>query len=110
MLLGCDGNTEAVPQVYLPTQHLRLGTPFSVQASATVLNAGRDEYKERPCVCPSTSGPWAVVSSDDTLTEVLINHRVALLDVSGKQTYPSQAGQIDQFEFLVVDWELRNRL
>ena len=33
-----------------------------------------------------------------------------MLDVSGEQTYPSQAQKIDQFELPVVDWELRDRL
>ena len=74
-----------------------------------VLNARRDEYNERLCVWPCTSCWWAVVSADDVFSEVPVNHRVALLDVSGEQTYPSQ-GQTDQFELPVVEWELRNLL
>ena len=54
---------------------------------AMVFYAVRNEYKERPCVWRSTSDRWATVSSDDMLTEVPINHQVALLDVSGGQTY-----------------------
>ena len=75
-----------------------------------VLNAGRNEDQERPCVLPGTSGRWAIVSSEDVLTEMPNNHHVALLDVSGEETYPSQAEKIDQCELPVVEWELPNPL
>ena len=71
---------------------------------AAVLVAGCDECKERPCVCPNTSGPWAIISSENMLTVVSMSHRVALLFVPREQTYPSQAEQIDHFQFRVVEW------
>ena len=48
--------------------------------------------------------------TDGTLTEVLINHRMAVLDVFGEQTCPSQAENSHQFELPVVEERLRNRL
>ena len=60
--------------------------------------------------CPDTSGRWPILSSDNMLNVVSVNHRVELLNVTGKQTYPSQAEQIDHFEFPVVKWRLCSRL
>ena len=75
-----------------------------------VVIARRDACKERPCVWHNTDGSSAIVSPDGTLIEVPVNHRVALLDVSEEQTYPSQAENTDQFELLVSEERLRQRL
>ena len=75
-----------------------------------VLNEGCDECKEGPCFWPDPSGRWTIVSSENMLTAVSMNHRAALLNVSREQTYPSQAELIYQFEYFVVEWRLRNRL
>ena len=84
VLLDRDGQHGGSPTV-LPTDTasaVEHSSPLNPGFRAMVLNAGRDECKERPCVWLSTSGRWAIVSSDDMLTEVPVNQRVALLDIS----------------------------
>ena len=48
------------------------------------------------------------LSPDGTLIDVPFNFVVALRDVSGKQSYPREAQQIDRFELPVSDDHLRD--
>ena len=52
---------------------------------------------------PISGDQRIMVSPDGTLFDVHIHLLVALRDVTGKQTYPREAGQIDQFELPVSD-------
>ena len=70
-----------------------------------MLRAGRDVFEERLCVWPASGDRWIKV-----LTDVPVNHLVALRDVTGKQTYPREAEQIDQFELPVCDEDFCNWL
>ena len=65
--------------------------------------------RKGPVFCPGTSGWWAIVSSDDMLTEVPINHRMALLDVWGTKRILVRLKK-NQFELPVVEWRLRSWL
>ena len=62
-------------------------------------------YEERLCVWPISGDRWIMVSPDGTLMDVRVHHLVALLDVTGKQTFPRVAEQIDQSELPVSDGE-----
>ena len=73
-----------------------------------VLTAGRDVYQERHCLWPISGDRWIMVSPDGTLIDVHINLLAAPRDVTGTQTYPREAEQIDQFELLVSDEDIRN--
>ena len=92
--------TGAVPQVYQPTQHPGLDAPLNAGICAMLLIARCDDYKERPCVCPSTSGRWAIVSSVNMLTEVPFNHRVVLLGVSGSRRIQVRLRRLTSSSFL----------
>ena len=48
------------------------------------------------------------MSPDGTLMDVDVNHLVALRNVTGKQTYPREAEQIDHFELPVSGEDFRN--
>ena len=73
-----------------------------------VLTAGRDVCEERLCVWPTFGDRWIVASHDGTLIDVPFNHLVALRDVTGKQSSPREAQQVDQFELPVSGDDLRN--
>ena len=96
-----DTRTEIASAIELSA--LKPGFPCYI-----VLTAGRDVYEERLCVWPISGDRWIMVSPDGTLIDAHINHLLALRDVTGKQTYPREAEQIDQFELPVSDEDFRN--
>ena len=65
-------------------------------------------YEERLCVWPILGDRWIMASTDDTLVDVPLNHLEALRDVTGKQTDPTEAQQIDQLELPISDDDLHN--
>ena len=73
-----------------------------------VLTAGRDVCLERLCVWPILGDRWIMTSRDGALVDGLCSHLVALRDIIGKQTYPREAQQFDQFELAVSDDDFRD--
>ena len=95
-----DARTEKASEIELAA--LQIGS------RVVVITVGRDVQEKRLCAWPNLGGRWIMASPGGALVDVLTNHLVALRDVTGRQTYPMEAEQIDQFELPVRGCDLRN--